>query len=252
MALIKLDNISRIYKDGQVNVQALKEVNISIEDGDFVSIMGPSGSGKSTLLNIIGCLDKPSSGSYYLDNKQVEKLSDWNLANIRNRFIGFIFQQFHLLSKLNALENVELPLIYKGIIGKERKKESLEALESVGLAERAKHMPSQLSGGEQQRVAIARAIVSNPKIILADEPTGALDSKSGENIMSIFQRLNKDRKITIVQVTHERSIGEYGNRIYHIKDGQIDYIEEMKHTEQQLTDNNINNLTEGEKLCDSE
>jgi putative ABC transport system ATP-binding protein len=188
MALIELNNISRIYKDGQVNVQALKEINISIEDGDFVSIMGPSGSGKSTLLNIIGCLDKPSSGSYCLDNKQVEKLNDWNLANIRNKFIGFIFQQFHLLTKLNALENVELPLIYQGIMGKERKKESLAALESVGLSERAKHMPSQLSGGEQQRVAIARAVVGNPKIILADEPTGALDSKSGENIMSIFQQ----------------------------------------------------------------
>lgn len=231
MALIELNNISRTYKDGQINVQALKEVSISIEDGDFVSIMGPSGSGKSTLLNIIGCLDKPSAGNYFLENKQVEKLSDWNLANIRSRFIGFIFQQFHLLPKLNALENVELPLIYQGFVGKRRKRVSLEALESVGLAERAKHMPAQLSGGEQQRVAIARAIVSNPKIILADEPTGALDSKSGENIMSIFQGLNKDRKITIVQVTHERSIGEYANHIYHIKDGQIDYIEEMKHTE---------------------
>ncbi|MFW5647542.1 MAG: ABC transporter ATP-binding protein [Candidatus Alkaliphilus sp. MAG34] len=243
MALIELDNISRIYKDGQVNVQALKEINISIEDGDFVSIMGPSGSGKSTLLNIIGCLDKPSSGSYYLNNKQVEKLSDWNLANIRSQFIGFIFQQFHLLPKLNALENVELPLIYQGIIGKKRKKESLAALDSLGLKERAKHMPSQLSGGEQQRVAIARAIVGNPKIILADEPTGALDSKSGENIMSIFRRLNKERKITIVQVTHERSVGEYGNYIYHIKDGQIDYIEETKHVEEnsKLTNNNINN-----------
>lgn len=229
MALIELNNISRVYKDGQVNVQALKEVNISIEDGDFVSVMGPSGSGKSTLLNIIGCLDKPSSGSYCLDNKQVEKLNDWNLANIRNQFMGFIFQQFHLLPKLSALENVELPLIYQGIIGKERKKRSLAALKSVGLAERVKHMPSQLSGGEQQRVAIARAIVTDPKIILADEPTGALDSKSGENIMSIFRELNKDRNITIVQVTHERSIGEYGDYIYHIKDGQIDYIEETKH-----------------------
>ncbi|MBU5676518.1 ABC transporter ATP-binding protein [Alkaliphilus sp. MSJ-5] len=235
MGLIEIEDISRTYKDGQVSVKAIKQISIEIADGDFVSIMGPSGSGKSTLMNIIGCLDKPSSGSYKLAGQQVHKLNDSQLATIRNEFMGFVFQQFHLISKLNALENVELPLIYQGVIGKERKKRALEALESVGLGERAKHMPSQLSGGEQQRVAIARAIVSNPKLILADEPTGALDSKSSKNIMSIFQKLNRERKITIVQVTHERDIGEYGNHIYNIKDGEIDCIEEIKHTE---TENN--------------
>lgn len=228
MSLIELKDISRTYKDGAVSVKALKTIDLSIEDGEFVSIMGASGSGKSTLMNIIGCLDKPSIGSYILADQAVHKLSDSKLANIRNKFMGFVFQQFHLISKLNALENVELPLIYQGIIGKERKNRAREALEIVGLGERTNHMPSQLSGGEQQRVAIARAIVSNPKLILADEPTGALDSKSSKNIMSIFKELNQDRKITIVQVTHERDIGEYGDFIYHIKDGEIDNIENIK------------------------
>ena len=231
MALLEITDVARSYKDGQVSVQALKGVTISIEDGEFVSIMGPSGSGKSTLMNIIGCLDKPTAGTYSLANQQVQKMNDWQLANIRNEFMGFVFQQFHLISKLNALENVELPLIYQGVIGKERKQRAKEALEAVGLGERIKHMPSQLSGGEQQRVAIARAIVSNPRLILADEPTGALDSKASKNIMEIFQQLNKERKITIVQVTHERNIGEYGKRIYHLKDGLIDYIEEIQPTE---------------------
>lgn len=231
MALLEITDVARSYKDGQVSVQALKGVTISIEDGEFVSIMGPSGSGKSTLMNIIGCLDKPTAGTYSLANQQVQKMNDWQLANIRNEFMGFVFQQFHLISKLNALENVELPLIYQGVIGKERKQRAKEALEAVGLGERIKHMPSQLSGGEQQRVAIARAIVSNPRLILADEPTGALDSKASKNIMEIFQQLNRERKITIVQVTHERNIGEYGKRIYHLKDGLIDYIEEIQRTE---------------------
>jgi len=231
LALLEITDVARSYKDGQVSVQALKGVTISIEDGEFVSIMGPSGSGKSTLMNIIGCLDKPTAGTYSLANQQVQKMNDWQLANIRNEFMGFVFQQFHLISKLNALENVELPLIYQGVIGKERKQRAKEALEAVGLGERIKHMPSQLSGGEQQRVAIARAIVSNPRLILADEPTGALDSKASKNIMEIFQQLNKERKITIVQVTHERNIGEYGKRIYHLKDGLIDYIEEIQRTE---------------------
>lgn len=231
MALLEITDVARSYKDGQVSVQALKGVTISIEDGEFVSIMGPSGSGKSTLMNIIGCLDKPTTGTYSLANQQVQKMNDWQLANIRNEFMGFVFQQFHLISKLNALENVELPLIYQGVIGKERKQRAKEALEAVGLGERIKHMPSQLSGGEQQRVAIARAIVSNPRLILADEPTGALDSKASKNIMEIFQQLNRERKITIVQVTHERNIGEYGKRIYHLKDGLIDYIEEIQRSE---------------------
>lgn len=227
MALIQLKDISRTYKDGAVSVKALKTIDLSIDDGEFVSIMGASGSGKSTLMNIIGCLDKPSTGSYVLADQPVHKLNDSKLANIRNEFMGFVFQQFHLISKLSALENVELPLVYQGVIGKERKKRATEALEIVGLGKRTKHMPSQLSGGEQQRVAIARAIVSNPRLILADEPTGALDSKSSKNIMSIFKELNQDRKITIVQVTHERDIGEYGDCIYHIKDGEIDNIENI-------------------------
>ncbi|MCC5909715.1 MAG: ABC transporter ATP-binding protein [Clostridiaceae bacterium] len=227
MILLELKDIHKSYKDGQVKVNALKGVDLSIENGSFVSIMGPSGSGKSTLMNIIGCLDKPTSGIYRIGEKQVEKLSDWKLAGIRNEFMGFVFQQFHLIPGLNALENVELPLIYQGITGRQRKMKAKEALEAVGLGDRLKHKRSQLSGGEQQRVAIARAIVGNPKLILADEPTGALDSKASENIMSIFQRLNEDRKITIIQVTHEKSIGEYGKSIYHLLDGEMDYIEEV-------------------------
>jgi putative ABC transport system ATP-binding protein len=203
LPIIKLENISRSYKNGQVVIEALKNINLSIEEGEFISIMGPSGSGKSTMLNIIGCLDKPSSGTYEIAGKRVEKLGDGQLAEIRNEFIGFVFQSFHLLPDLTALENVELPLIYRGLIGKERRKKAVEALKSLGLGERIYHRPSQLSGGEQQRVAIARAIVGDPKVILADEPTGALDSKTSETIMEIFQELNNERGITIVQVTHE-------------------------------------------------
>ncbi|HQA60713.1 MAG TPA: ABC transporter ATP-binding protein, partial [Tepidanaerobacteraceae bacterium] len=199
----------------------------SIEEGEFISIMGPSGSGKSTMLNIIGCLDKPSSGTYEIAGKRVEKLGDGQLAEIRNEFIGFVFQSFHLLPDLTALENVELPLIYRGLIGKERRKKAVEALKSLGLGERIYHRPSQLSGGEQQRVAIARAIVGDPKVILADEPTGALDSKTSETIMEIFQELNNERGITIVQVTHEKSIAEYSKRIYHLLDGKIERIEDL-------------------------
>ena len=225
MSLLKLENISRSYKSGQIAVNALKGINLSIEDGEFVSIMGPSGSGKSTLLNIIGCLDSPSTGSYQIAGKNVEKLRDGQLADIRNKFIGFVFQRFHLLPNLSALENVELPLVYQGMWGRNRRKMAESALESVGLKDRMKHLPSQLSGGEQQRVAIARAISSNPSVILADEPTGALDSKSGENIMNIFKRLNSDNGITIVQVTHERDIALYGHKIYHVLDGEMEKVE---------------------------
>ncbi|HQE06224.1 MAG: ABC transporter ATP-binding protein [Tepidanaerobacteraceae bacterium] len=227
MPIIKLENISRSYKNGQVVIEALKNINLSIEEGEFISIMGPSGSGKSTMLNIIGCLDKPSSGTYEIAGKRVEKLGDGQLAEIRNEFIGFVFQSFHLLPDLTALENVELPLIYRGLIGKERRKKAVEALKSLGLGERIYHRPSQLSGGEQQRVAIARAIVGDPKVILADEPTGALDSKTSETIMEIFQELNNERGITIVQVTHEKSIAEYSKRIYHLLDGKIERIEDL-------------------------
>lgn len=227
MPIIHLKNISRSYKNGQVLIEALKDVNLSIEEGKFVSIMGPSGSGKSTLLNILGCLDKPTSGTYEIAGRRVEKMGDNQLADIRNQLLGFVFQSFHLLPDLNALENVELPLIYRGLGGKERRKRSIEALKSVGLEKRIYHRPSQLSGGEQQRVAIARAIVGNPKVILADEPTGALDSKTSETIMEIFQELNKERGITIVQVTHEKNIAQYGKRIYHLLDGKIECIENI-------------------------
>lgn len=225
MALIELKDITKLYKVGQIQVNALNGVDLSIENGEFVSIMGPSGSGKSTLLNVIGCLDQPTTGTYKLGEKNVEKVSDWQLSDIRNHFIGFVFQSFHLLPGLTALENVELPLIYRGVLGKERKKRAIEALESLELKDRMHHLPTQLSGGQQQRVAIARAIEGNPSVLLADEPTGALDSKSSVNIMSIFQKLNKTMGITIVQVTHEEKIAQYGHKIFRLLDGKIERIE---------------------------
>jgi putative ABC transport system ATP-binding protein len=227
--ILKLQEVSRVYKNGQVKIEALKNINLSIGEGDFISIMGPSGSGKSTLLNIIGCLDKPTSGTYEISEQRVEKMRDGQLADIRNKFIGFVFQSFHLLPDLNAQANVELPLIYRGTNGRNRRMKAVEALTSVGLKDRIHHLPSQLSGGEQQRVAIARSIVGEPKLLLADEPTGALDSRTGESIMEIFNRLNKDRGITIVQVTHEKSIAHYGHRIYHLLDGEIEQIENVVH-----------------------
>jgi len=228
LPIIQLKNISRIYKNGQVIIEALKNINLSIEEGEFISIMGPSGSGKSTMLNILGCLDKPTSGTYEIAGRRVEKLGDSKLAEIRNQLIGFVFQSFHLLPDLNALENVELPLIYRGLMGKERHKRAVEALKSLGLEQRIYHRPSQLSGGEQQRVAIARAIAGDPKVLLADEPTGALDSKTSETIMKIFQELNNERGITIVQVTHEKRIAEYSKRIYHLLDGEIERVEDVE------------------------
>lgn len=227
MPIIELKDITRSYKNGQVMIQALRNINLSIDEGDFVSIMGPSGSGKSTMLNILGCLDRPSSGTYEIAGKHVEKMNDNQLADIRNQLLGFVFQSFHLLPDLNAIENVELPLIYRGMGGGERKKRATAALESVGLGERIYHRPSQLSGGEQQRVAIARSIAGEPKVLLADEPTGALDSRTSETIMSIFTDLNTKRGITIVQVTHEKNIAEYGRKIYHLKDGEIEHIENV-------------------------
>jgi putative ABC transport system ATP-binding protein len=222
MSIIKLENIHRQYKTGQLKVTALQSISLSIAEKDFVSIMGPSGSGKSTLLNIVGCLDRPTSGSYELAGRKVEKLSDAQLAEIRNRFIGFVFQSFHLLADLDARSNVELPLIYRGVSSKQRRIRAERALEAVGLAERSRHMPSQLSGGEQQRVAIARALVGEPAVILADEPTGALDSKTGKTIMKIFQELNRKRGLTIVQVTHEYNIACHSNKVIHLLDGAIE------------------------------
>mgnify|MGYP001007733346 CR=1 FL=1 len=222
MPVIELTNISRSYKNGQVLIEALKDIDLSIDEGNFIS-----GSGKSTMLNILGCLDRPTSGAYEIAGRRVEKMGDSELADIRNQLLGFVFQSFHLLPDLNALENVELPLIYRGLGGNERHKRSVEALESVGLGQRIHHRPSQLSGGEQQRVAIARAIVGDPKVILADEPTGALDSKTSETIMSIFEELNSQRGITIVQVTHEKSVAEFGHKIFHLLDGKIERVEDV-------------------------
>lgn len=228
MPLLELSEITRIYRNGQIRVEALKGIDLKIEEGDFISIMGPSGSGKSTLLNIIGCLDKPSSGTYCIAGNRVERMGDGRLADIRNQLIGFVFQSFHLLPDLDACANVELPLIYRGMGGRNRHKLAVEALASVGLKDRIHHLPSQLSGGEQQRVAIARAIVGQPRVLLADEPTGALDSKTGESIMAIFQKLNEERGITIVQVTHEENIARFGHRIFRLLDGHIDRIEELR------------------------
>lgn len=227
MPLLELNHIIKNYRNGQIWIEALKDISLSINEGDFLSIMGPSGSGKSTLLNIIGCLDKPTKGTYTIAGQRVEKMSDSQLADIRNQLIGFVFQSFHLLPDLDAQANVELPLIYRGIGGAERRKRAVKALESVGLGDRIHHHPYQLSGGEQQRVAIARAIVGEPKVLLADEPTGALDSHTGENIMTIFQKLNKELGITIVQVTHAENIAQYGNTIYRLLDGMIDRIEKV-------------------------
>ncbi len=206
---------------GGSRVEALKGVSLSVKEGEFVSIMGPSGSGKSTLLSITGCLDVPTSGVYLLDGKNVSQLDDDELSLLRNKRIGFIFQAFHLLPRFNALENVELPLIYRGTPKDEREKIAKTCLEQVGLIHRIGHAPSELSGGEQQRVAIARALVNSPRLILADEPTGNLDSTSAEEVMDILCRLNEERKITVVIITHNRGVAERTKRVYHLKDGQI-------------------------------
>ncbi len=223
--VIEMQGICKEYKIGQIRLDALKNINLEIKNGEFVSIMGPSGSGKSTLLNVIGCLDRSSAGQYILDGTSVEKLSDNQLSEIRNQFLGFVFQSFNLLGELNALKNVEIPLIYRGMRGKQRKQLAEEALEKVGLKDRMKHLPTQLSGGQQQRVAIARAIVGNPSVVLADEPTGALDSSTGNTIMELFTQLNEEFKMTIVQVTHEESIADYGQRIIRLIDGEINKID---------------------------
>jgi putative ABC transport system ATP-binding protein len=221
MDIIKMENVSKLYKSGQIQVEALKDISFNIREKEFVSIMGPSGSGKSTLLNVIGCLDHSSGGNYELAGNQVNKLSDSKMSEVRNLFIGFVFQSFHLLPRMSAQKNVEIPLIYRGMSHKKRKELSESALEQVGLKDRMTHLPAQLSGGQQQRVAIARAIVGNPSIILADEPTGALDTKAGEMIMELFIELNEKNAMTIVQVTHEEEIAEYGSRIIRLVDGQI-------------------------------
>lgn len=222
--IMKVEQLKKIYHLGKVDVEALRGVSFEVEEGEFVSIMGPSGSGKSTLMHIIGCLDYPSEGKYYLDGQDITKLNDYQLALVRNKKIGFIFQQFNLLPRATNLRNVEIPLVYAGVSATERTKLSLKALQEVGLGERADHKPNEISGGEKQRVAIARALVNNPSIILADEPTGNLDTKTGYEIMKIFQNLN-ERGNTIILVTHEEEIARYGSRIIHIRDGLVNKIE---------------------------
>ncbi len=224
--VIKVDNLHKIYEMGDTKVHALRGVSLEINSGEFVAIMGASGSGKSTFMNLLGCLDSPSDGTYLLDSTNVAKLSRIELARIRNRHVGFVFQGFNLLSRTSALENVELPLIYSAMKARERHKRSRAALEKVGLADRIDHVPSQLSGGQQQRVAIARALVNHPSILLADEPTGNLDSRTSIEIMKIFQDLNEQENLTIVLVTHEPDIAEYAKRVIHFRDGRVtrDYV----------------------------
>jgi len=217
--MLELENITKVYKAGQTEIPALRGISCRIESGEMVSIIGPSGSGKSTLMNIIGCLDKPTSGRYRLDGTEVSKLNDNQLAEIRNKKIGFVFQSFNLLSRTTALANVELPLIYGG--ASNRRQRALQVLESVGLAHRVTHRPSELAGGEQQRVAIARALINNPSLILADEPTGNLDTKTSQEIMTIFKKLN-EQGMTIVLVTHEPDIAAYTQRTIKLRDGQIE------------------------------
>ena len=217
--LLSLRGVTKIYSLGQVQVCALGGVDLDIDEGELVSIMGPSGSGKSTLMNILGCLDSPSAGSYKLAGQEVSQLTDDELARIRNRKIGFVFQNFNLLPRVSALEQVELPLLYAGTA--DRRERAVAALSAVGLADRADHKPSQLSGGQQQRVAIARSLVSDPSIIMADEPTGNLDSRSSADIMTILEGLNRERGITIVFVTHDRDVALHTRRIIQISDGLV-------------------------------
>ena len=218
--MIKIDNLTKMYSTGNIEFLALKNVSLEIEKGEFAAIMGPSGSGKSTLMNMLGCLDTPTSGEYILDGINVSTLKDDELSDIRNQKVGFIFQGFNLLSKLDALENVELPLIYRRTPTKERLEKSIESLKIVGLEDRIHHTPSQLSGGQQQRVAIARAIAGAPPMLLADEPTGALDSKSGKEVLDILMELN-NRGSTIVLITHDINVASKAKRIIQIMDGQI-------------------------------
>ena len=219
--VIRLEDVHKTYDLGEIKVYALRGVTLQISTGEFVAVMGASGSGKSTLMNILGCLDKPTRGHYFLDGIDVSGMTKTELAKIRNRKLGFVFQQFNLLSRTSALENVELPTIYAGIPQEEREKRANESLNRVGLADRAHHHPSQLSGGQQQRVAIARALVNRPAILLADEPTGNLDSRTSVEIMDIMQRLNAEQGLTVIIVTHEPDIAQYAKRVIEFRDGKV-------------------------------
>lgn len=234
-SLISLSHVHKIYQMGDVEIHALRGVSVQIHEGEFVAIMGASGSGKSTTMNILGCLDRPTRGHYILDGQDVSKLSKDELADIRNAKIGFVFQGFNLLPRTSALENVELPMLYLGIKTAERLQRAKEALDLVGLGERVHNMPNQLSGGQQQRVAIARSLVNRPSIILADEPTGNLDSRTSIEVMDVFQYLNRERGITIAVVTHEPDIAQYTNRVIVFKDGRIkrDYVVEKPRSAKQ-------------------
>jgi putative ABC transport system ATP-binding protein len=224
VSLISLRDLAKVYQVGDVSVHALRHIALEIDTGEFVSVVGPSGSGKSTFMHILGCLDRPTAGHYLLNGRDVSQLSDDELSSIRNRQIGFVFQGFNLLSRTSALENVELPLLYANggrVSPADRRRRAVAALQAVGLADRAEHHPNQLSGGQQQRVAIARALLNDPAILLADEPTGNLDSRTSVEVMDIFQRLKAERGITIILITHEQSVADYGSRIIRFKDGRI-------------------------------
>lgn len=246
--LINLSNVYKDYQQDKLVVPVLKDVSLHVEEGEYVAIMGPSGSGKTTLMNIIGCLDLPTSGTYELDGEDILKCKDKELADVRLKTIGFVFQNFHLLQKESALENVALPLIYAGMKKAERIKKAETALERVGLSDRMSFKPTQLSGGQKQRVAIARAMVNNPKILLADEPTGALDSKSGRQIMELFEKLNSEG-VTVIMITHDENIASHAKRVVHIIDGMV---YEKGQQPEISSKNNEPEETESTGLCESE
>ena len=244
MSVISIRDITKTYRMSEISVHALRGISFEIEAGEFLAVVGPSGSGKSTLMHILGCLDRPTTGHYFLEGRDVSQLNDDELSNIRNRQIGFVFQGFNLLSRTSALENVELPLLYNenAISAAERKKRALGALAAVGLEARTHHHPNQLSGGQQQRVAIARALLNNPAIILADEPTGNLDSRTSVEVMEIFQELQARRGITIILITHDSHVAEYASRIITFRDGRI--VQDRANTRPRLAEEELANMPE--------